>query len=94
MFVWQQAAGQRHARQAIHRGVLDLGATFKTLCGYRLEVGEADVHTPDKPWLDPTCEGCDYKIRRALGIPPAPRENAEPLVLEDYEDRQRPKVKC
>ncbi|MGW4486080.1 zinc finger protein [Amycolatopsis sp. NPDC004368] len=70
MFVWQQASGQRHVRQAVHRGILDLGASFTALCGDDLTVGEADVHTPDKPWLDPTCGGCDDKIRRALGIPP------------------------
>ncbi|WP_432851740.1 zinc finger protein [Amycolatopsis sp. CA-161197] len=71
MYVWQQAEGQRHARAAVHLGSLDAGATFAALCGSEPTVGEHDIHSPGKPWLDPTCPPCDAAFRRALGIPDA-----------------------
>ncbi|MEV8607662.1 zinc finger protein [Amycolatopsis sp. NPDC051373] len=77
MYVWQQAAGQRHARAAVHHGSLDAGATFAALCGADKTVGENDIHSPGKPWLDPTCPSCDTAFRRALGVP-APRPDAAP----------------
>ena len=69
MHVWQQAGGKRHGRESDSYAPLEAGSVFRTLCGRTLTVEVRDEHSPSRPWLDPTCSGCDTYIRRAQRIP-------------------------
>lgn len=70
MHVWQQAGGRRHGRISEGSATLPEGRVFRSLCGRELTVAKRDDHTREGAvWLDPTCSGCDYLMRRAENAP-------------------------
>lgn len=70
MHVWQQAGGRRHGRVAGGSATLPEDSVFHSLCGRTLTVEKRDDRTREGAvWLDPTCSGCDYLMRRAEHAP-------------------------
>ncbi|MEV8610319.1 zinc finger protein [Amycolatopsis sp. NPDC051373] len=94
MWIWQQAGGHRHAREATSHSELPEGQTFVSLCGETLTVLNRDVHGPNQPgWLDPTCVTCDLQIRVNLGLP-LPRCGTDGAGSANRETQTRRKMEA
>ncbi|MET7994256.1 zinc finger protein [Amycolatopsis sp. NPDC005232] len=84
MYVWQQAAGQRHARAAVHHGSLDAGATFAALCGAEPTVGGERRPPPRQPLARPDLPELRHGVPPRVGHsgPAADHRLAAQGVLE------------